>query len=72
MKLSQLLALYDHDQLVEVRNDDGILYWGLCQDTPPSIAMHKHVLSFRAVVQSRNARVPYINANIPCIVARVE
>ena len=60
MKLSQLLARYDHDQLVEVRNDDGILYKGLCQDAPPSLAMHKHVLSFHAVAQGRNAIVPYI------------
>lgn len=65
MKLSQLLARYDHYQLVEVRNDDGIIYKGLCKDTPPSMAMHKHVLSFRAVVQGRNA-------SVPCIVVRVE
>lgn len=67
MKLSQLLARYDHDQLVEVRNDDGIIYKGLCQDTPPSIAMHKHVLSFHAVAAGKSA-----SAMIPYIVVRVD
>ena len=60
MKLSQLLARYDHYQLVEVRNDDGIIYKGLCRDVPPSLAMHKHVLSFHAAAQVRNTIVPYI------------
>lgn len=60
MKLSQLLARYDHGQHVEIRNDDGVLFRGICNDIPLDIAMHHHVDSFRAVTSVGGIGYPYI------------